>query len=56
MSTLTSKKTPIRNTRVLDDSVLTRANTIAKDPKEAKAFLQKAGIITKSGKLTANYR
>jgi hypothetical protein len=31
------------------------ADRIANDPKEARKFLLKAGIITKSGKLSPNY-
>jgi hypothetical protein len=44
------------NSRVLGGAVLTKASAIAKDPVKAKDFLQRAGIITKSGKLTANYK
>ncbi len=41
---------------VLDSAVLTHAEAIARDPKKAKQFLLDAGIITKSGNLTANYK
>ena len=40
---------------VLGKTALAKASQISKDPKKAKAFLQEAGIITKSGKLTARY-
>jgi len=40
---------------VLGKTALAKASQISKDPEKAKAFLQEAGIITKSGKLTARY-
>ncbi len=42
--------------KVLPKSTRELARKIQSDPKLAAAFLQKAGIITKSGKLTSNYR
>lgn len=43
-------------TPVLDEAVIRHAHAIARDPKKAKQFLVDAGIITKSGSLTANYK
>jgi hypothetical protein len=43
------------NKPVLSKAALAAASRISKDPEKAKAFLQEAGIITKSGKLTARY-
>ena len=40
---------------VLGKSVLAAASKISKDPKKARAFLEDAGIITKSGKLASRY-
>jgi hypothetical protein len=42
--------------KVLPKSTRELARKIQSDPKLAAAFLQKAGIITKTGKLTSNYR
>ena len=43
-------------TRVLDKVVIIKAKAIAKNRAKAKAFLNKAGITTKSGNLTSHYK
>lgn len=42
--------------RVLPESARARGRAIAADPEQARAFLQRAGIIDGIGQLTRNYR
>ena len=42
--------------RVLPESARARGRAMAADPDQARAFLQRAGIIDDSGQLTRNYR
>lgn len=42
--------------RVLPEAARERMRVIAADPREARAFLQRAGIIDDAGELTEQYR
>jgi hypothetical protein len=50
------KVMPTSKGKILSVAVRTYANELARDPKQASDFLKRAGIITTSGKLSANYR
>lgn len=52
MREVTAKTAP----KVLPKQAREVARAVQKDPERAVKFLVKAGIITKSGKLAANYR
>lgn len=56
MCTNPTKASCFSGGKVLPKSTRELARKIQRDPKLAAAFLQKAGIITKTGKLTSNYR
>jgi hypothetical protein len=50
------KLKPREDSEILPQKVREYAEKIASDPKLSREFLQRAGIYTRSGKLTKHYR
>lgn len=50
------KKLEENRPKILSDKARAYGKSLTKDKKKAQAFMQKAGILDKDGKLTPEYR